>query len=496
MTAPTLLDDPFTETEMPGAPNLAVDLLPGTGGRGDFVLDVSELDGVDQLGYGFDGGTWVNYVCDVTRVTLRRGATRLQGPLTRAELGTCTVSVRDTERRLDPTINGDAIHKGVPFRIRAWGVDNPFEEAVDGGGVDTAVGAALDGGAAGPAPPIGVDGGVPEDSLRWEAVLFTGVVDDLDVVYDKIEPPTVTISALDIIGALDSWGSAGYADPGVGAGDDLRARVDRILAEIGGTLAGRVSPDSDAAYTATLAASNLAAGWSGITDAQEAELGQVWVDNADQLVVRGRWSELSGPVRGTLSDIHDEIVAGSVHCCYTDPSVVYGTELLTNRAIVSRRVPNTGGTLVPAAVAQVDDEYSAARYGLQATEARSLELQTDAQLAPWGQALIASTTEPELRVDAVRPAPWNAPEAWQAVCATDIGDRWVFRLRPVIGPAVARTLGVLGIEADLSPAGWSITWHTADAPTPGDNNPSGWFALDVSELDSGDLLPPFGGMPA
>lgn len=440
-----------------GAPNLAIDLQPDVTGRGDFVLDVSELDGPDLLGYDPGTGAWLNVVCDVTRVSLRRGATRLQGVLTRAEAGTCTVEARDVHRRLDPTVNADAIHPGIPFRLRAWDVD---------------------------------EAGTP-----WEAVLFTGVLDDIAVTYDKEEPPVVTLEVHDLIARLEAWKSSGYDDPGIGAGDNLLDRVTRILAEAGSDLVGRIA-DPDSSYVATLASSNLDAAWSDITAAQDAELGRVWVNNADDLVVRGRWSELSGPVRGTLSDIHDEIVAGVVHCCYTDPSVVYGTEQLTNRAIASRRVPSTGGTpSVPAAVAQVDDEYSAARYGLRAMPQRTLELQTDEQLAPWGEALITTTTEPRLRVDAVSPAPWTAPEAWPVVCATDIGDRWIFRLRPSLGPTVARTVGVLGIEHDITPEQWEIRWHTDDAPTPGVNNPSGWFALDVSALDEGDLLAPFGGKP-
>jgi hypothetical protein len=55
-----------------------------------------------------------------------------------------------------------------------------------------------------------------------------------------------------------------------------------------------------------------------------------------------------------------------------------------------------------------------------------------------------------------------------------------------------RTVGVLGIEHEITPEGWSIVWHTVEAPTPG-VNPTGWFALDVSDMDTGDLLAPYGG---
>jgi hypothetical protein len=79
------------------------------------------------------------------------------------------------------------------------------------------------------------------------------------------------------------------------------------------------------------------------------------------------------------------------------------------------------------------------------------------------------------------------------VCSTDVGDRWLLRHHPEIGPEIARTVGVLGIEHEIAPDGWSVTFTTVPAPTPGDENPSGWFAVNVSELDGDDVLAPFGG---
>ena len=686
------LTDPSTTIATDGgAPNLAVDILPATGGRGDFVLDDSQLDGPDLLGWS-TGTAWQNVVCDVQRVHITRGATRLQGVLTRTEAGRCTFTVVDTERRLDPTINADAVHRGTPVRVRAWGwlpestgevesrrnlATNPTaRDDLDGwstvaaGGVVAAtrrtgiVDAALPAGVstahratwttaatahgggsifgtttssvfaipagfaamafgayarpsvaqrlelvvtfhressgallatytapalvhvagevlrhtlvvAAPPPAIELSPGVydatfarvtvrsvagagaalwpvssylettavsavvhdqPEpyfdgdtadtgvagvdegavrhewdpfgspgqgQSLRyltvvyrgvWSHPLFTGKVDRISASYSREDPPEVTITALDVIGStLALWTSPGRAEPGIGAGDNLRGRVERVLAEIGKDPGPLISPDSDTEFTATLASSRLSGGWDDITDATDAELGRVWVDAHDRLVIRSRGSELSGPVRGTLSDWHGETVEDAddpVHCCYLDPEVALGPEMLANTAIAARRIPNTGVTPAPvsAVVALYDDE-SRARHGQATVEQRSLELQTDAQLGPWASAVIVGNTDPELRVDSLRPAPWQAPEAWPAVVETDIGDRWIFRLHPQVGPTVRMTLGILGIEHDITPAEWSTTWIPTDAPTPGESV-SGWFELDVSSLDEGDLLAP------
>lgn len=446
------MTDPTTTIARDDAPNLAIDVVPSVV-EGTFSVDVSMLDDPDLLGWADDPEAWVNIVCDVTRVTLRRGATRLQGVLTRAEAGIVTVEVLDVERRFDPLLNADAIHAGTPLRLRAWAGADP--EAPD-----------------------------------WSAVLVTVSIDDVPVVYARTGPPRVTLTASDLISDLAEW-QAGGRDPEVGAGDDLLGRVERVLAEVG--IAGGVAADVDTVYAATLGSTALADAWADVTEAADAELGRVWVNRDDQLVVRGRESPLSGPVRGTLSDWHGE-GAGEFepHCCYDDLAATLGTETLANRAIAARRDPagGAGGALV-----QRDDAYSQALYRrVRAVDRRDLVLETDDQLAPWAESLIITGSRPELRVDTVSPAPWGAgDEAWQAVLSTDLGDRWVLRYHPEQGPTVMSTIGLLGIEHEVTPEGWSILWTTTEAPTPGDDNPSGWFVVGGSDVDAGDLLAPFGG---
>lgn len=439
------MTDPSTTIAREDAPNLAIDVIPSVA-EGTFSVDVSVLDDPDLLGWADDPDAWVNIVCDVTRVSVRRGATRLQGVLTRAEAGIATVEVLDAERRFDPLLNADAIHAGTPLRLRAWGG-------------------------------------------TWEAVLFTASIDDVPVVYARTGPPRVALTASDLIADLAEWQAVGR-DPEVGAGDDLLERITRVLAETG---TGALAADVDTAYAATLGSTALADAWADITDAADAELGRVWVNRDDELVVRGRESQLSGPVRGTLSDWHGEGTGESEpHCCYDDLAATLGTETLTNRAIAGRRDPagGAGGTVV-----QRDDAYSQALYRrVRAVDRRDLVLETDAQLAPWAESLVVTGSRPELRVEAVSPAPWGAgDEAWQAVLGSDLGDRWVLRYHPEQGPTVMSTVGLLGIEHEVTPDGWSIRWLTTEAPTPGDDNPTGWFVVGGSDVDGGDLLAPFGG---
>lgn len=458
------MTDPVTLTGQDGTPYLAVDVIPDEAADA-FVVDVSEVDGWDLLDWGPDVG-WVNVVCDVTRAVITRGSTRLQGVLTRAEAAHAEVELLDSQRRFDPMVNADAVHANTPLRIRAWGTD--------------------------------------EDGDLWEAVLFTGTLEDVPVVYPRTGPPVVTLTATDLIGTLSAAQGPGYAEPGIGAGDTLRGRAERTLQQLGLPLT-RLSGDSDVAYAATLAPAPLSDPWGELCAAQDAELGRLWVNKADQLVVRSRGSELTGPVRGTLSDLHGEEVNGAPHCCVEDLDATLGTETLINRAMATRRIPNTGVTPLPVSgFAIAEDTYSMGRYGVR-TPGRSgplvLELQTDAQLAPWAQAVVLAAGRPDLRVDRVVPSPSpldldSALRAWPAVCATDLGDRWMLRHRPETGPDLERTVGILGISWTLTPDLWSVTWSTTEAPTPGDDNPSGWFLVDVSELGSDDILAPYGGVPA
>jgi hypothetical protein len=439
--------DPATIAGDDGYPYLAIDVQPDVA-AGFFTLGTSQLDGPDVLAWAdVDPGAWLNIVCDVHQLHYRRGAARLQGLLTQTEAGTVTVTLSDTAGTFDPMTNTDAVHKGTPLRIRAWGTRG--------------------------------------DGTRWDAVLFTGEVDQLFVQYRKEDVPLVTLTGVDLVGPLAAWQSAGEPEPGVGAGEDLRARARRTLQTVG---RGVVSPHSDETYAATLAPVPLARPWQELQDAVEAELGHLWVDRHNRIHVQNRDSLLGGTVRGTLSDVHDEAPVG-VHCCVADAAVVYGVERLANRAI-GTRVPV--GTEDDPATAQTDDEVSQLRYGLGSVDRKALLLQTDAQVEAWTDAVVAAQSRPELRVDSVQPAPppgdlETALEAWPAVLRTDLGDRWLFLFRPSSGRLVERTVGVLGIELEASPEEWVVTWTTAEAPPVGTSD-TGWFTLNVSQLNGNDLL--------
>ena len=128
---PAAAPDPLTIIGSdPLAPGIAVDVLPATGGEGVFALDGSELDGGDRLEWGAGSASWLNVVCDVTRVSIRRGATAALGPIVRTEAGTCSLRILDTERRFDPTVNSGTIHPRTPIRVRAYG-ERPALELVE-----------------------------------------------------------------------------------------------------------------------------------------------------------------------------------------------------------------------------------------------------------------------------------------------------------------------------------------------------------------------------
>ncbi len=447
------VNDPATVTGADGDPFLAVDVLPNFR-TGAFTVGLSKLGGPDRLTWsGDDPELWVNVVCNVRRVNYRRGASRELGVLTRAEAGAGVITVEDVAGQFDPNMNSRAIRKGTPARLRAWGYRT--------------------------------------DGSRWDAVLFTGELDDVGVQYaPEDEAPLVALELVDLVGPLTAWESEGEPAPGVGAGESLLQRARRLL---GIADRGEVSSASSAAFTATLAPTQLMQPWNELLDAQEAELGRMWVDRHNRVVVQSRGSRPAGRIRGTLSDVHGSAPLG-VHCCIADADVRHGSEGLTNRVLASRR-PLEGQT--EPAVVRRDDALSQRLYGVATVNrTQQLELQTDAQVPGWAGALITARTRPELRVDSVAPRPSpgdldSALDAWPAVLQTDLGDRWLFDFHPKRGPAITRGVGVVGIVVEVTPDGWSVTWTTEDAPVPGAENPTGWFVVGVSKVGSGDLVAPY-----
>ena len=452
-------EDPATIHQQEGVPYLAVDVQPdnltGTFLVGDVLENASWVDGEDRLGWSSTAaGSWENVVCDVQAVRFVRGVSDLAGLMTVVDAGLLTVVLSDTERRFDPLENADAIHVGTPIRVRAWGWDLLGD--------------------------------------YWEAVLFTGTVDAMPVQYLPEDPPRVTITATDLVTELVESSGPGSAVL-VGAGDNLLTRAQRVLEHVD-LPATRLALDVDVtAYAASHPGTPLARPWDELVAAQEAELGRLWVDRDNRLVVRTRGSELSGPVRGTFSDVHGDADAGTVHCCYQDLDAAHDTDQVTNRA-VGARVPDVLEDATT--VFTVEDTASVGRWRPHVVDrVQQLELQTDLQVASWAEYLVATDGTPRLQVRSVAPHPPRddvdtALDAWPAVCATDLGDRWVTRYHPQRGPLVDRTVGVLGIAHEVTPEDWVVQFVTADATPATPGNPLGLFIVEDSDLDAGDVLAP------
>lgn len=448
------------------APNLAVEVGVDLSGN-TMMLDDDQLDDGQLLGWPlYDEHSWSNLICDVRSAEGRRGASDSDHLPTRIDAGLLDVVLLDTDRRFDPYGDGERIQPNHPMRLRAWGTTDVW--AFDG------------------------DGQLRSTPTYWSEVLYTGQIDAVDIDYPKDSAPVVSLTVTDIVGELSAAELDPLPAPGTGQGDDLLLRLRRVLAAV--ELPHRISTDVGYDYAATLAPTLLAgSAWDELTDASDAELGRLWVDRVGAIVAVGRRHLLAGPLRGTLSDAHEEVTGAGEHCCYDAAAVTLSTAAVINRAQATRRVwePSKDGATPEAVTAVATDRASQRRYGVHGVT-ETLEVEHDWQAADWADALLTAESRPRVRVSSVRPRPDNHQQAWPAVASTDIGDRWTFRMHPVIGPPTIRTLAVVGVQFQITPEEWSLTWSTVEAPDVDPFAPDGLFITGGrSTLDGPDVLAPY-----
>lgn len=353
------------------------------------------------------GRLWVDLSCDVRRVETHVGGTRSDGALTRAEAGTCALTLADPDREYDPT-----------------NPDSPWQY---GGRSRLA-----------PGTPVWVWAEVlatPTTVTTWR--IFTGSVDSWTEEWElhpaNREARVVASDATKTLVALD-WGE----QPAIGAGDTVDARLTRILAYYGFTGTTNFAPS-----TVTLQATTLAkSAWELIGRAVDDELGFVWFDRLGVLQFRRReaWKTIAAPILTVgCPDGYDAVI---------DAKVVTGADQLKNSIYAA----NTGGTTQSAKSAT-----SIAQYGTHGYKRTDMGMQNDAQAAAWALFLLQLNGFPRAQIESVTLRPAFAPAMWPTLLGLNfVGDRVKVQWQPPGEPLVEATGRVMGVDHTITRHTWEV----------------------------------------
>jgi hypothetical protein len=426
------------------------------------VLDTSLLDSADVL------AETIRYVevpaVDVREVQIRRGRARDDQAV---DAGTATISLDAWSGDYDPDnaggpyiYNGNQLLRiGMPLRISVTldGTDYP---------------------------------------------LFTGALESTSTGYGW--EPTVTWTCVDMLSRL---GHAAFppSDGFEREGDTTEDRIDWLL---------QYDPAFDDRTVSTTSRTLIGTKGGGtvlsnLEDVVRAEWGRVYADRDNTLRITAHADEYAHTVVIYVSDSRDSTGAPIYGSVYTetypgmqpleasDLTVEPGLEMVVNRAILTR-ADTTNEQPGEESTERVDvkftgeDDTSVERYGQRTYDSPTL-LADDDDAQEMADYLATRRSVPTPWLTSVT-IPMNGYDdtALQTAAELDLGD-WlhVERVTPD-GRSMSWRVSAEGIDHTITTGGgWLLTVATAALDNAGLFGSAGWFTVDTSMLDGGDVLGAF-----
>lgn len=356
---------------------------------------------------------WADVTQWVQRVSIKRGASRVDNPVLRYEAGTCTLELDNSDRRFDPTnLSGPYVSGGVTqvtpmraVRVRAvW------------------------------------------DGTTYD--LFRGFADQWDIDWEA-NYSKVTVPCTDGFKVLAALERTALESP-VGSGDDSVDRVHRILDSAQWPAADRdVAPAGHSEMQATTMDGDPLTELYLVADS---EIGELFIDGAGRVRFRARKSLFvetrSNTSQATFGDSGSELP-------YTGLSISYDDANMANQVKATR----VGGAEQVAEDAASMDEF------LTHTHERSdLLLVSNAEVLDYARFILAIAKDPELRFDSITINPKRDPATlFPQVLDRGIGDRITVKRRPPGGGTITRDVFVRGVEHEIEPESWTTTWPLQSA---------------------------------
>jgi hypothetical protein len=359
---------------------------------------------------------WTDITAYANSFSVRRGASRAEGPILRFEAGTCSITLDNADRRFDPTnLSGPYVSAGrtqvTPMRaVRIVATYNGTEYPI-----------------------------------------FKGYADAWDISYDEPAMSTCVLTATDATKVLADVDRVALGSA-VGAGELSGARVNRVLDSVSWPMGADFR--TIAAGDSTLQGTTMdRSAWEELVKVQDSEIGQVYLDAAGRVVFRNRHANMedarSATVQGAFGD-------GAGELPFDDAQIAYDDDALANLV----RIANMGGTQQTA-----EDVTSQREYLTHTHERTDLILQTDSEAADYAAFVLHQSKDPELRFTSLSILPHDDPDnLFPQVLGRDFGDRVRLTRRPPGGGTVTRDAFVVGINHEVSgPNQWRTTWALQSA---------------------------------
>lgn len=360
------------------------------------------------------GEIWTDISTYVLKVTIRRGASRAEGPVLRFEAGTANITLDNSDRRFDPT-----------------NLAGPYV----GGGVTQIT----------PMRTVRI-------SATWSGTnydLFRGYADSWDVTWSGPAFSVCTLQATDATKVLSNFDRVALGSP-VGAGEDSGARVNRILDSVSWPTYDRAVSTGDSTLQGTTMDRSA---WEELLAVQDSEVGEVYIDPAGRVVFRNRQASMED-LRSSISQATFGDGAGELP--FLDTGISYDDTTLANLV----RIARTGGAQQIAT-----DVASVQTYLTHTYDRTDLMLETDAAAADYAAFILYQSKDPELRFDNLSVnAHDDEPALFPQVLSRQFGDRITVVRRPPGGGTVIKPVFIRGVTHDFAGTGeWVTTWALQSA---------------------------------
>lgn len=364
-----------------------------------------------------EANAFVTVTDDMRRITITRGAQRVDSPVIRYEAGTAEIVMDNADRRYDPE-----------------NLDGPYVA----GGVSQVQ----------PSRPVVISAAYAGIDYR----LYTGFAEQWDLDWNGPNWAEVTVPCSDGFSILSQTERAAVAL--VGTGDDTGARINRILDSAEWPDEDRIIATGDATLTGTTLEGPAL---EEMQQAADSEIGELYIDGSGNVVFRNRNAIFNDP-RSTTSQatFGDDEDGGELGYAHNGLRFSTDRETMYNRVIAQR----DGGS-----ISQADDGDSQGAYRIKTWSKTDLVLEDDTQVMDYAAFILNLTKLPENRFTEIVILPLADPDnLFPEVLGREIGDRiTIIRRPPGGGDPIERDVFIRGIKHEITVSNWITTWTLQSA---------------------------------